>query len=150
MGIFGRNRIERRTGVSNLLLVGRLLYSLMFIMYGVNHFIKLDMMAQYTGAMGVPAPKLAVVLTGVMILAGGLSVLLGYKAKLGAAIIFLFLVPTSVMMHAFWTIEDPMQAMPEMAQFFKNLSMAGAALMITYFGSGPKSLEATAEELDEP
>ena len=97
----------------------------------------------------MPAPEVAVILTGAMILAGGLSVMMGYKAKLGAAIIFLFLIPTSVTMHAFWAIEDPMQAMPEMAQFFKNVSMAGAALIIVYFGSGPRSLGVAEEEADE-
>lgn len=134
----------------NLPLVGRAMYSLMFIMYGVSHFTKLDMLTQYAAGTGVPAPKFAVVLTGVMILAGGLGVLLGYWAKLGAAIIFLFLIPTSLAMHAFWTIEDPAEAMPEMAQFFKNISMAGAALLIIYFGPGPRSLEQKDwEDVDE-
>jgi len=74
-----------------------------------------------------------------------LSILLGYKPKIGAWLIFLFLVPTAFLMHNFWAILDPMQSQNQMAHFMKNLSMAGAALLIAYFGSGPMSLEKSAE-----
>ncbi len=123
-----------------LVLIGRILFSAIFIMSGIGHFARLNMMAQYAGAKRVPASKLMVMLTGAMILLGGLSVLLGAYAKIGAWLIFLFLVPTAMVMHNFWTVQDPMAKATEQAQFMKNLSMAGAALLITYFGSGPYSL----------
>lgn len=123
-----------------LVLIGRVLFSAIFITSGLAHFGRLNMMAQYAGAKRVPASKLMVMLTGAMILLGGLSVLLGAYAKMGAWLIFLFLVPTAMVMHNFWAVQDPMDKATEQAQFMKNLSMAGAALLIAYFGSGPYSL----------
>lgn len=122
-------------------LLGRILFSILFIMSGLNHLTKLSAMSQYAASQGVPAATVATVVTGLMILLGGLSVLLGYKAKIGAALLVIFLIPTAFMMHAFWGIEDQMMAQNQMAHFLKNLSLAGAALLIFNFGSGPFSLE---------
>ncbi len=124
-----------------LVLIGRILFSLIFILSGLNHLMKLDQMSQYAAANGVPAATLATIVTGVMILLGGLSVLLGYKSKIGAWLLVIFLIPTAFMMHKFWGLDNAMESANQMSHFMKNLSMAGAALLIYYFGSGPKSLE---------
>ena len=79
---------------------------------------------------------------GVLAVLGGLSILLGYRAKLGASLIVLFLIPVTLMMHKFWTIPDPMLAQIQMVMFMKNVSMLGGALLITQFGAGPFSLDA--------
>ncbi|NOX36052.1 MAG: DoxX family protein [Calditrichaeota bacterium] len=126
-------------------LIGRILYALIFVFFGIGHFTNLNQMSQYAGAMGVPAPTLAVIVTGLMILLGGLSVLLGYKVKIGSLLLFVFLVFTAFIMHAFWGLDDPMQAQAQMAHFLKNLSLAGAALLLFYFGTGPMSLEKSSE-----
>ena len=65
-----------------------------------------------------------------LLLAGGLSILLGYHPRIGALLLFIFLVPTAVMMHPYWKVADPMQKAGEMAQFWKNISLSGAALFI--------------------
>jgi putative oxidoreductase len=78
----------------------------------------------------------------VLAIAGGLSILLGYRAKLGAWLIVLFLVPVSLMMHKFWMVPDPMMAQIQMILFMKNVSMLGGALLISQFGAGPFSLDA--------
>ncbi len=122
-------------------LAGRILFSLMFIMSGMGHLTNSTGMAQYAGSMGVPAPTLVVIITGIMIILGGLSVILGYKVKVGTILLVVFLIPTSFMMHAFWGIEDPMQSQMQMAMFMKNLSMLGGALLLYHFGTGPLSLE---------
>ena len=127
-------------------LVGRILFSLMFIMSGMGHLTKSAGMAQYAGAMGVPAPTLAVIITGIMLLLGGLSVILGYKVKVGTILLVVFLIPTTFMMHAFWGIEDPMQSQMQMGMFMKNLSMMGGALLLYHFGTGPLSLEEQAQQ----
>jgi putative oxidoreductase len=85
-------------------------------------------------------PTVATIVTGLMILLGGFSVLLGYKARIGGLILVLFLVPTAFMMHAFWGLEGA-EAMNQMTHFLKNLSMAGGGLLIYYFGPGPVSLD---------
>ena len=73
---------------------------------------------------------------------GGPSILLGYRAKLGAWLIVLFLIPVTLMLHKFWTVSDPMMAQIQMILFMKNVSMLGGALLITQFGAGPFSLDA--------
>ena len=80
-------------------------------------------------------------LSGIIELVGGLSILLGYKAKYGAWLIVLFLIPVTFMLHNFWTITDPLAQQMDMAAFMKNISMTGAALMIAYFGTGPLSID---------
>lgn len=115
--------------MDTLHLVGRILFAGFFIVSGANHFTKLDAMKSYAGSKGVPAPGLAVPFTGLLLLAGGLSVLLGLWAYIGLGLLILFLVPTAFMMHDFWAVpEDQKQA--EMVNFMKNIALAGAALMM--------------------
>jgi putative oxidoreductase len=90
----------------------------------------------------VPWASIAVPLSGVVAIAGGLSILLGHRAKLGAWLIILFLIPVTLMLHKFWTVQDPMMAQIQMILFMKNVSMLGGALLISQFGAGPFSLDA--------
>jgi putative oxidoreductase len=113
-----------------VLLIGRVVFSFFFILSGFNHLTKLSMMSAYAGSAGVPAPTVAVAVTGLMLLAGGLSVLLGLRPKLGAALLVVFLVPTAIIIHKFWGIADPMMAANQFAHFWKNIALAGGALMI--------------------
>jgi len=107
---------------------------------GANHFNKQTI--GYAASQGVPLAAIAVPLSGVVAIAGGLSILLGYRAKLGAWLVVLFLVPVSFMMHKFWTVTDPLMAQIQLILFMKNVSMLGGALLISQFGAGPFSLDA--------
>src|ERR1700682_5774265 len=109
-----------------VVVLGRFLFALIFLMAGANHFNKQTI--GYAASQGVPLASIAVPLSGVLALAGGLSVLLGYRARLGAWLIILFLVPVTLMMHNFWAVKDPMMAQMQMIMFMKNLSMLGGAL----------------------
>ena len=71
-----------------------------------------------------------------------LSILLGYKARLGAWAIVLFLVPVTFTLHKFWAVADPMMAQMQQVMFMKNLAILGGALLIAHFGAGPVSLDA--------
>jgi uncharacterized membrane protein YphA (DoxX/SURF4 family) len=130
--------------MSWLYLVGRILFAAIFLASGLAHFTKLQMMSQYAGAKKVPASRALVVLTGIMLLAGGLSVLLGVWMEIGTWLLFLFLVPVAIVMHDFWAMEDPLQKATEQAMFMKNISMAGAALILYWLvqtaGYGPFTL----------
>jgi putative oxidoreductase len=117
------------------LLVGRVLFGAFFLMSAFNHLTNSGMMAQYAGSQGVPAPKLAVIVTGLMLLGGGLSILLGFQPRIGALLLIAFLVPTAVIMHRFWGLADAGTAMNQRIHFWKNITLAGAALMIYYFAS---------------
>jgi putative oxidoreductase len=123
-----------------VVILGRFFFALIFLMAGANHFNKQTI--GYAASQGVPLAAIAVPLAGVLAIAGGLSILLGYRAKLGAWLIVLFLVPVSLMMHKFWTVTDPMMAQIQMILFMKNISMLGGALLISQFGAGPLSLDA--------
>jgi uncharacterized membrane protein YphA (DoxX/SURF4 family) len=112
-----------------LVLIGRILFSALFISSGINHFTNGKAMSGYAAAKGVPAPLAATYAGGVLLLAGGLSVLLGVWADLGALLLVIFLVPTAVLMHAFWRAEGQ-ERMLDMIQFQKDVALAGAALML--------------------
>ena len=73
---------------------------------------------------------------------GALSILLGYRARLGAWLIAIFLIGVTPM-HKFWGIAGPMMQQMQMVMFMKNLAMLGSALLITQFGSGPWSLDSS-------
>lgn len=118
-------------------LLGRILYSAIFIMSGPNHF-RAQTIA-FAAAQGVPLAPIAVPLSGIIALLGGLSIALGYRAKLGAWLIVLFLVPVTLMMHRFWGLSDPQVAQLQLAMFIKNVALLGAALIIARAGSGPLS-----------
>jgi putative oxidoreductase len=92
-------------------------------------------------AHGVPFAVVLVPLSGILALVGGLSVLLGYRARFGAFMLLLFLVPVTLVMHKFWGLSDPQMAMMQRANFMKNLSLIGAALVLMYYGAGPVSLD---------
>jgi putative oxidoreductase len=119
---------------------GRVLYSAIFVTTLFSHFS--PQLIGYARQAGIPLAGLMVPLSGVLAGVGGLSILLGYRAKIGAWLIVLFLVPVTVTMHNFWAVPDPMMAQLQQAMFMKNLSMLGGALLIAYFGAGPLSLDA--------
>jgi putative oxidoreductase len=123
-----------------IVLLGRFLFVLIFVMSGPRHFM--SQIIGYAASQGVPMASIAVPLSGVLALVGGLSILLGYHAKIGAWMIALFLVGVTPMMHKFWAVTDPMMYQMQFAMFLKNTSMLGAALLISQFGSGPWSLDA--------
>jgi len=116
-----------------LLIVGRALFAAIFILSGIAHFAQADGMAQYAAHKGVPNAKAGVLASGVLALVGGVSVLLGIYPDLGALLLIVFLIPVSVMMHAFWKETDPMAKQAENASFMKNVALIGAALILFYF-----------------
>lgn len=125
--------------MKSLVLLGRILYAAIFISAAPGHFTA--GMIAYAAGKGVPLASIAVPLSGIIACLGGLSILAGYKARYGAWLIVLFLVPVTVMIHNFWAIAEPMAARTQYIMFMKNLSMLGGAILIAYFGSGPFSLD---------
>jgi putative oxidoreductase len=122
-----------------LVLAGRILFSLIFILSGFTHFSGSPI--QYAASQGVPFPTVLVPVSGIIALLGGISIVLGFKARIGAWLLVLFLIPVTIMMHNFWTVTDPVMRQLQFAMFLKNLSMLGGALLIAFFGSGPLSID---------
>jgi putative oxidoreductase len=121
-------------------LLGRFLFVAIFLMAGPNHFSRQTI--AFAASQGVPLASVTVPLSGILAIAGGLSILLGYRAKLGAWLIALFLIPVTLLMHKFWAVPDPMMQQIQMVLFMKNVSILGGALLISQFGAGPLSLDA--------
>jgi uncharacterized membrane protein YphA (DoxX/SURF4 family) len=113
-----------------VLLVGRILFALLFINSGINHFTKNAAMTGYAQYKKVPLAKVSVYVSGLMILLGGVYIVLGFYADLGALLIAAFLIPAAVIFDAFWKETDATAKQTATIGFFKNLSMAGAALII--------------------
>jgi putative oxidoreductase len=111
------------------LLIGRIIAGGFFLMNGVNHFAKLNVMAGYAKSKGTFAPALSVGGTGVILLLGGASLLLGYHPTIGAALLAVFLLGVSFSIHNFWAIQEPQAKTVEMANFMKNMGLLGLVLM---------------------
>lgn len=120
--------------------VGRALYAAIFLLASIGHFSHqaIERVAQQ----GVPFASVLVPVSGLMALLGGLSVLLGYRTRIGAGLLILFLIPVTLAMHAFWAVSDPHLAELQRVMFFKNVALVGAALLLVHFGAGPFSLDA--------
>ena len=110
-------------------LVGRIIVAAFFITNGINHFAKLNMMAGYAKSKGMPSPSLAVGGTGVLLLLGGASLLLGYHPTIGAGLLVIFLLGVSFGIHNFWLVQDEQAKMREMVNFLKNMALLGFLLM---------------------
>jgi putative oxidoreductase len=113
-----------------LVLIGRILFAALFLNSAVGHLTQSKAMAGYAGSKGVPAAQATVLGSGVLLAAGSLSVLLGIWADLGALLLLIFLVPTALMMHNFWTLTDAEARQGDMIHFMKDLALAGACLML--------------------
>ena len=123
-----------------LLVIGRVLFALLFINSGIAHLTKLEAMTGYAQYKKVPAAKLSVIVTGLMLIIGGLYVALGVYADLGGLLLAIFLIVSAFMMHNFWKETDPTAKMSETVNFFKDLSLAGAALIIYALVAGGAEL----------
>lgn len=123
-----------------LFLIGRVLFGGYFVMSGLTHYMKTDMLAGYAQSKGVPSSRVAVLGSGLLLLAGGLGVLLGAYVQWAVLALALFLVPVSFKMHAFWAETEPMR-MSDQVNFMKNMALLGGALMLLMIpGPWPYSL----------
>ena len=116
--------------MNTVLLIGRILVALVFVSSGLSHLAKVEAMAGYAKFKKVPAAKLSVLVSGALLALGGLSIILGVYADLGALVIAILLILMALKMHDFWTQTDAQAKQTETISFFKNISMAGGALII--------------------
>ena len=110
--------------------LGRILFGGYFVVMGMNHFLKKDMLVGYAKSKHVPMPDVAVMGSGVLLLVGGIGTLFGIYTQIAAFALLLFLIPVSLKMHAFWAETDQMAKMGDMAHFLKNMALLGATLMM--------------------
>lgn len=113
-----------------LFTIGRVIFGLYFIINAYNHLVGYKNMSGYAAMKGVPMPKLAVIVSGLLLLAGGAGILLGMWIKIALICLIIFMVFVTPMMHAFWKETDPMKKMSERVAFMKNMAILGALLMM--------------------
>ncbi len=113
-----------------LFLLGRVLLGVYFILSGWKHFKHLKSMTGYAASKNVPLPREGVMLTGLMMILGGLGVLLGVYVVWSIFLLVIFLLVITPQMHAYWKDTDPMTRMANEINFQKNLALLGALLML--------------------
>ena len=107
---------------------GRTLLVLILLISGFNKIGGFEGTAGYMASKGIPLASVALV------------IIVGYKARLAAAVILLWLIPVTFIFHAFWAVPQE-QMQTQFIMFFKNIAMMGGMLLIMGMGSGPKSLK---------
>jgi putative oxidoreductase len=126
-----------------LSVAGRVALATIFILSAVGNKIpNFSAVSGFMGAKGVPAPQLMLVGAIAFLLVGGVSVVVGYKARVGAFLLLVFLALATYYFHDFWRLSDPKEQQEQTIQFMKNLSMMGAMLFIMANGAGAWSLDA--------
>ncbi len=123
-------------------LAGRVLLALIFVMSAVGNKIpQFSDVSAYMANEGVPLPSLMLAGAIAFLLVGGLSLIAGFKARIGAALLLVFLVLATYFFHDFWTFEDAQAQQQQMIQFMKNAALMGAMLFVIANGPGPWSLD---------
>lgn len=124
-------------------LFGRVLLALIFIIAGLHKISGFDGTVEMMAGRGLPLPQVLLVATILIELGGGLMILLGWHARWAALAIFLFLIPTTLIFHAYWSVDpsQPLMVKNQMNQFMKNLAIMGGMLYVVAYGSGPFSLK---------
>lgn len=122
-------------------LVARVLLSLMLVWSGIGKVTAFSYMAGYAAAKGLPSPALAIGVAAAIEILGGLTIILGFKTKLAAWVIFLYLIPVTFVFHNFWAVQGP-EHIDTMIHFMKNVTIMGGFLMLAAFGAGGYSFDA--------
>jgi len=121
-------------------LVGRILIALLFLPAGIEKIPGWDGTAAYMASAGVPFIPVLLALTIFIEIVGSLMILFGYRARLAAGVMFLWMIPLVLYMHPFWNA-DAAHKMLQSIMFYKDVALMGTMLLIVGMGSGPKSLK---------
>ena len=131
-----------RTLQGILAVLGRVLLCTIFFTAAVGNKIpNFQAVAGYMAKEGVPAPQVMLAGAIVFLIVGSISIVLGYKARIGAFLLLVFLALATYYFHDFWTLSDPQARQEQMIQFMKNLGLMGAMLIVIANGTGPMSLD---------
>lgn len=121
-------------------LLGRILLAIIFLMSGIGKIGGFAGTAGYMASKGLPMVEVLLAITIVIEIGAALMLILGWKARLGAAALFLWMIPVTFMFHNFWAMPPADQQM-QMIMFMKNLGLMGGMLYIMAFGAGPMSVD---------
>lgn len=124
-------------------LIGRILISVIFLLSGMVKLESWSGSAAFLASKHFPVPSLMLVGAVIVEVLGGICLILGFKARIAAFIMFLYLIPTTIIFHDFWAMQGAMR-MDNMAHFLKNLAIMGGLLMLSAYGPGKLSVDGRA------
>lgn len=122
-------------------LLARLLLCVIFLTSAFGKITGYAATLEYMEARGMPAVQLGLPVAIAAEVAGGLALLVGLRARLGALLLIAFLVPATLYFHNFWTFPAD-QVRNQMAHFLKNTAIVGGLLMVVAFGAGGWAVDA--------
>lgn len=126
---------------SPLVVIGRVLLALMFILSGFQKLTNLEGTAGFIASGGLPFPAFLAVVVGLLELFGGLAIAIGFQARIAAFALGLFTLAATFTFHRFWAVPAE-QAYVQQLMFMKNLSVAGGMFIVAALGAGAVSLDA--------
>ncbi len=121
-------------------LVGRILIALLFVPAGWGKIVGFAGTTGYIASKGLPLPAVAAGIAIAVELGAGLLLLAGFKTRWAALALFVFLIPTTFIFHAFWNV-PPEQVMAQQINFWKNVAIMGGLLYVWAFGAGRFSVD---------
>jgi len=117
------------------LLVGRILFGILFLYNGYNHFVDLEGRAGYAEYKGLPAASAMVLLSGAVLVLGSLGIIFGVYPVISAAGIAVFLILSSILFHDYWTVDDAEERANQFNHFLKNVGLLGGAFVLMAVGT---------------
>lgn len=130
-------------------LAGRILLAAIFFVSGFAKLADTSGTAAHMEGMGIPYAHTLAIIAGIAEVAGAISIASGLLARIGGIGLVLFLIPTTLIFHAFWNYEGA-ERLGQMVNFLKNLGLAGGLLMIIANGAGRYSIDAAIRRPQEP
>ncbi len=121
-------------------LAGRILLSLIFLISGLGKIGGFAGTAGWMASKGLPVAEVLLAITIVIEIGAALMIIAGFKARLGATALFLWMIPVTFIFHNFWAVPAAEQQIQQI-MFLKNLGLMGGMLYIMAFGSGPMSVD---------
>jgi putative oxidoreductase len=123
-------------------LIGRILMSQIFILAGIIKVMNFSMMTGYVAAAHLPLPKVSLAIAAAIEILGGLAILTGFHTRFAAWIVFLFLIPTTLLFHNFWAMQGA-ERQDNIGHFQKNVAIMGGLLILAAYGAGRYSLDSS-------
>ena len=123
------------------LLIGRIALMVLFVMSGISKFADIAGTAAYIASKGLPAPTALAVLSGLTEVLGSLLIVIGWQTRIVALGLLVYTLIAAYFFHDFWHLPQGAERLDAMIHALKNLSIAGAFLMLAGSGAGRYSVD---------
>lgn len=127
-------------------LLGRILISVIFLLSGIVKVMNFSGMVAFMASKGMPIPNVMIAGALVVEILGALCLITGFQTRIASLIMFLYLIPTTLMFHNFWTMQGAMRT-DNQVNFLKNLAIMGGLLMVASYGPGRLSVDASRKKI---